>query len=67
MVSIQFQELYLSMKIPHISCTTVQTLMSILGINVVIIRLSAIKDFIYKTIAKMSDVISPFIYFLPIG
>lgn len=68
MVSMQFQELYLSVKFPHISCTTVQiTLMSILGINIVIITLGAIKDFIYKTITKMSDVIFPFIYFLPIG
>lgn len=41
--------------------------MSILGINMVIITLGAIKDFIYRTITEMSDVIFPFIYFLPIG
>lgn len=41
--------------------------MSILGINMVIVTLGAIKDFIYKTITKMPIVIFPFIYFLPIG
>lgn len=52
---------YLSVK-PFVSCTTVQIkLISILAVDMIITLRGVINDFIYRTIAKISDVLFPFI------